>query len=150
MNKQCEIVQDLLPLYMDHACSNSSAQMVEEHLPECEECTKLLQSMQSSQYEEMLKAEKEGVIAHHARRQKRVTLAIGGGIAGVLCVPVLVCLIVNLAVGHALDWFFIVLTALLVVASLLVVPLVAEKQRILCTMFSFTGSLLLLILTCEN
>lgn len=148
MNKQCEIIQDLLPLYMDKACSGSSAQMVEEHLSGCEECTKLLESMRSNKYEEGLRAEKDGVIAHHARRQKRITLAVGGGIAGVLCIPVLVCLIVNLAVGHALDWFFIVLTALMVVASLLVVPLVAEKQRILCTMFSFTGSLLLLLLTC--
>lgn len=34
MNKQCEIIRDLLPLYMDGACSESSAQMIEEHLSE--------------------------------------------------------------------------------------------------------------------
>ncbi len=148
MNKQCEIIRDLLPLYMDGACSESSAQIIEEHLSECEVCKAFLQSMKSNPYEESLRRETEGVLAHHAKRQRRHTLAVGMGIAGVLCVPVLVCLIVNLAVGHGLDWFFIVLTALMVVASLLVVPLVAEKQRILCTMFSFTGTLLLLLLTC--
>ena len=35
MNKQCEIVQDLLPLYVDGACSESSAEMVREHLESC-------------------------------------------------------------------------------------------------------------------
>lgn len=148
MNKQCEIIQDLLPLYMDKACSGPSARMIEEHLQECEECTRFLQSMKSNAYEETLRLEKEGVIAHHARQQKKVTLAIGVGIAGVFCIPVVVCLIVNLAVGHGLDWFFIVLTSLMVLASLLVVPLVVEKQRILCTMFGFAGSLLLLLFTC--
>ncbi|MCI8275027.1 MAG: zf-HC2 domain-containing protein [Lachnospiraceae bacterium] len=148
MNRQCEIIQDLLPLYMDNACSRSSVQMIEGHLAECEECAKLLQAMKSNQYEETLRLEKEGVIAHHARREKRRTLAIGAGVTGVFCIPVLVCLIVNLAVGHALDWFFIVLTALMVLASLSVVPLAVGRQRILCTMLSFTVSLLLLLFTC--
>ena len=73
-----------------------------------------------------MKAEKNDVIAHHAKTQTRKTLIAGASIAGVLCIPILVCLIVNLAVGHALSWFFIVLTSLLVVASLTVVPLVVE------------------------
>ena len=32
MSKQCEIVQDLLPLYVDGACSEASAEMIKEHL----------------------------------------------------------------------------------------------------------------------
>ena len=148
MNKQCEIVRDLLPLYIDSACSVSSTQMIEAHLPECDECTQIYQAMKTDHYEEVLKAEKDDVIAHHAKTQTRKTLIVGAGIAGILCIPILVCLIVNLAVGHALSWFFIVLTSLMVFASLTVVPLVVEKQRGLCTLFSFTISLLLLLLTC--
>ena len=148
MNKQCEIVRDLLPLYIDNACSVSSAQMIETHLPECDECTQIYQAMKTDHYEEVLKAEKDDVIAHHAKTQTRKTLIVGAGIAGILCIPILVCLIVNLAVGHALSWFFIVLTSLIVFASLTVVPLVVEKQRGLATLFSFTVSLLLLLLTC--
>ena len=148
MNKQCEIVRDLLPLYIDDACSVSSTQMIEAHLPECDECTQIYQAMKTDHYEEVLKAEKDDVIAHHAKTQTRKTLIVGAGIAGILCIPILVCLIVNLAVGHALSWFFIVLTSLMVFASLTVVPLVVEKQRGLCTLFSFTISLLLLLLTC--
>ncbi len=65
-------------------------------------------------------------------------------------IPVIVCLICNLAIGHALDWFFIVLVSLLLVASLSVVPLLAPaKSAGLWTIGSFTGSLLLLLLvTC--
>lgn len=148
MNKECEIVRDLLPLYIDDACSVSSAQMIEAHLPECDECTQIYQGMKTDHYEEVLKTEKNDVIAHHAKTQTRKTLIVGASIAGVLCIPIIVCLIVNLAVGHALSWFFIVLTSLLVVASLTVVPLVVEKQRGLAALFSFTVSLLLLLLTC--
>ena len=36
MDKQCEIVQDLLPLYVDSACSESSAAMVKEHMETCQ------------------------------------------------------------------------------------------------------------------
>lgn len=148
MNKQCEIVQDLLPLYVDEVCSKSSAEMVEEHVSECKECLKLRDMMKNKNCEGALRSETESVITHHAKSQKRKTLMAGFCIAGILCIPILVCLIVNLAVGHALDWFFIVLTSLMVFASLVVVPLVVEKQKGLYTIGSFTVSLMLLLMTC--
>lgn len=148
MNNICEIVRDLLPLYVDKACSSGSARLVEEHLPSCNECTAMYNSMQSGSYETSLQLEKDNVLSHHAKAEKRKTLIAGGAIAGILCIPIIVCLIVNLAVGHALDWFFIVLTSLLVFASLTVVPLIAERQKLVYTIFSFTGSLLLLLLSC--
>lgn len=148
MNKQCEIVQDLLPLYVDNVCSKSSAEMVEEHVSQCSECLKLHEKMKNGNCEGALRTETESVIEHHTKSQKRKTLMVGSCIAGILCIPILVCLIVNLAVGHALDWFFIVLTSLMVFASLVVVPLVVEKKKGLCTIGSFTVSLMLLLMTC--
>ena len=38
----CKIIQDLLPLYCDRVCSEESAQLVEEHLADCGDCTALL------------------------------------------------------------------------------------------------------------
>ena len=35
--KTCEIVRDLLPLYIDGVCLEGSRELVEEHLKECEE-----------------------------------------------------------------------------------------------------------------
>lgn len=41
----CDIIQDLLPLYHDDACSEGSRQAVEEHLQTCGDCKKLLADM---------------------------------------------------------------------------------------------------------
>ena len=38
MNINCEMICDLLPLYHDGVCSNSSKLLVEEHLQTCEAC----------------------------------------------------------------------------------------------------------------
>lgn len=38
MNKQCDIVQDLLPLYAEKMLSDGSKSFVEEHLAMCDEC----------------------------------------------------------------------------------------------------------------
>lgn len=46
-NKQeiCEIVQDLLPLYVDGACTDGSRKLVEEHMKECEKCKRQFHGM---------------------------------------------------------------------------------------------------------
>ena len=39
MNKiSCNIIGDLLPLYVDGAVSEETKKLVEEHLAECEDC----------------------------------------------------------------------------------------------------------------
>lgn len=60
-------------------------------------------------------------------------------------IPILVCLIVNLATGAALDWFFIVLASLITAASLIIVPLMMPENKFLWTLGTFTVSLLLLL-----
>lgn len=35
----CNVIQDILPLYLDNAVSEDTAKMVEEHLHTCKECT---------------------------------------------------------------------------------------------------------------
>ncbi len=44
MKLNCEVIQDLLPMYLDNVCSDQSRQIVEEHLEECEECRTLVNS----------------------------------------------------------------------------------------------------------
>ncbi len=41
----CEIVGDLLPLYVDGACSKESENIVEKHLKDCPYCTRLFEQM---------------------------------------------------------------------------------------------------------
>jgi len=64
-------------------------------------------------------------------------------------IPLITCFIVNLATGGGLSWFFIVLTALAVSASLTLLPVFAEKKRGLVTLAGFTASLIALLAVCR-
>lgn len=43
MKNDCEIVRDLLPVYMEHLCSDSSKAYIEEHISMCSECKKIME-----------------------------------------------------------------------------------------------------------
>ena len=84
----CEIVRDLLPLYVDGACTESSRVLVQEHIQECERCSNMLEAMRAPLY---MKAEvrqtaeqKIEPVKKAVHRLKRRSL-----IAGVLAILVL-------------------------------------------------------------
>ena len=106
MKYECDVIRDLIPLYIDDVASTASRRMVEEHLAECADCRALLGRMKSEEVETAINFEKEDVIAGQRRFFKRRSAVIGSVIAGIFMVPVLICLIVNLASGSGLDWFF--------------------------------------------
>ena len=144
MKYDCELIRDLLPLYQDDICSPGSKMAVEEHLSECKGCTDYLQSLRSGEeIESVINAEKTQALDSQKKFFKRRSAAAGTVIAGIFMLPVLICLIVNLAVGGS-GWFFIVLAAMLIPASLVVVPLLAPENKGLWTLSSFSISLLLL------
>ena len=37
-NVCCDVIQDLMPLYIEHMCSTESRKLVEAHMAECEGC----------------------------------------------------------------------------------------------------------------
>lgn len=41
----CDIVKDLIPLYIDDVCSEESKHLVEDHIKECDSCKALYESM---------------------------------------------------------------------------------------------------------
>lgn len=45
--KDCGMIKDLLPLYIDGVCSEESRQLVEEHMKECDTCRMLATKMKS-------------------------------------------------------------------------------------------------------
>ena len=49
MKCRCGIIKDLLPLYVDHVCSDESKELIEEHLLECEKCKSYMNSLRESQ-----------------------------------------------------------------------------------------------------
>ncbi len=149
MKYDCEIIQDLLPLYQDNICSGRSREAVEEHISGCDVCRKMAEQMNDSTVEMKLIREKDSVIRKHQKNANKKTTTIGAAMAGILMIPVIVCLICNIAVGHALDWFFIVLTAMLLVASFIVVPFIVDTRRVMWVILTSTVSLTLLLLTCS-
>ena len=148
MKNVCEIVQDILPLYVDEICSPSSREFIEEHIAECEKCSVTLDNLKRNTIDNSIINEKNTVLDKHFKKTRRTSFTVGIAAAMILMIPVLVTFIVNLATGHALTWFFIVLTSLFVVASVTVVPLVVVRNRFLYTSLGFVGTLLLLLATC--
>ena len=145
MKFDCEIIQDLLPLYIDDVCSIKSKVVIEEHILECSKCKELLSELGNQAVTQELSIEKNRVIERHLKKERKRSTMIGLITAAVLMIPLIVCLICNLAVGHALNWFFIVLTSLMVFASITVVPLLVNDKKILWTICSFTISLVALL-----
>ena len=46
MKITCNVIKDLLPLYIDNVCSDDTKILVEEHLKECEACQLLYKRME--------------------------------------------------------------------------------------------------------
>lgn len=145
MKNDCEIIRDLLPLYADDVCSPKSRELIDSHIRDCAECRGVLLKLMDKQIETKLHMEKQDVLEYGEKRFKRRTATVGSVVAGLFMIPVLVCLIVNLATGAGLGWFFIVLAALGVAASLILVPLTVSENKALWTFCAFVVSLMILL-----
>ena len=150
MKISCDVIRDLLPLYADDACSQDSRRMVDEHLAECPECSGMLKRLQDHEIESGLQMEKQDVIEYGVRKFRQRSATVGSTVSGVFMIPILVCLIINLTAGSAMGWFFIVLAALAVAASLVVVPIMAPRgDKAFWTFCAFCASLMILLgVTC--
>ena len=62
MKESCDVVQDLLPLYMDGVCSGASGKLVREHLEECEKCREMFRLLARDTYAQRAMADEEAVL----------------------------------------------------------------------------------------
>ena len=76
--KHCEVIQDLLPLYIDNICSCESRHMVAEHLESCSECKKLYENMSQTVKQETAEPEldsKQAFMAiNHKWKMKKISI----------------------------------------------------------------------------
>ncbi len=145
MKTDCEIIRDLLPLYVDDICSEKSRQMVDEHLKECAECTDLLYRLQKTDIEKDLKEEKQDVISYGVRKFRQLSARTGITASGLFMIPLLALLAINLIAGSQLGWFLIVLAAMAVAASVIAVPILVPESKLFWTLCAFTASTELLL-----
>ncbi len=145
MKTDCEIIRDLLPLYVDNICSEKSRELVDEHLQECEACSDLLSRLRKTEIETDLKKEKEDVISYGMRKFKQLTARTGITASGLFMIPLLALLVLNLIAGSPLGWFLIVLAAMTVAASVIAVPILVPESKLFWTLCAFTASTELLL-----
>ena len=77
MKTDCEIIRDLLPLYVDDICSGKSREMVDEHLQECADCGELLKKLRTTEIESNLRTEKQDVVSYGMTKFKKLTTKTG-------------------------------------------------------------------------
>ena len=61
MKATCDIIQDLLPLYCDNACSEESKKVVEAHIQECKQCRDDLSQMKMEIKREIPQIDKQKI-----------------------------------------------------------------------------------------
>lgn len=145
MKTDCEVIRDLLPLYVDEICSDKSREMVDEHLEECPECGEMLKKLKETEIESDLQSEKQDVLSYGVRKFRKLSAKVGSTVSGLFMIPILVGLVLNLVAGSGMGWFLIVLASMVVAASVIIVPIMVPESKLFWTLCAFTASLMLLL-----
>lgn len=127
----CNVVKDLLPSYIDKICSEESAQLVDEHLRECEECTKTKEQMEENLIAEKASKEEIDLINRvKSRKQRRHTVYIG-----IIVFALIVNIVMTLFVEYNLVSYplhFLLLPATILALYFLTGDKTAAGNRIFC------------------
>lgn len=145
----CDVVQDLLPLYVDGVCSADSRQLVDAHLAECDDCRRVLADLQESETEVAFHADAKAVIRAHNKHQSKTALALGVLISVFLTGVMGVMLYVTLKGWSDWQTTITVGASLLFLAGLTAVPLLASSKR-LTKAIVFSTLALVLVILCEE
>ena len=142
----CDIVRDLLPLYVDGVCGEASRRLVEEHVASCPACAKMLSQLKNSVCEESLRREAYAVLA--PRRWRNRAFAASCALAAFASVPA--CLLAQ-TMQRGEDkyaWLLLLAPALLVVMSATLLPLRTRRYTGRWTVLGYGASLMLLCMAC--
>lgn len=89
MKLDCKVIEDLLPLYHDNACSAESRALVEEHLEGCAHCSELLLQMDAEVALPETEVKPLAEIKSRWNREKKKSL-FKGIVAATLVIAVLI------------------------------------------------------------
>lgn len=70
--KDCKIVQDLLPSYIDGLTNEETNQFIKEHMKDCDECLKVLEDMEKELKQDKKKVSKQEVDYMKKYKRKRL------------------------------------------------------------------------------
>lgn len=107
MNKPCHVVKDLLPLYIEHLTSESSDQLIEQHLAECSDCQNQYEALKQD-FEQRVTPEveehSERLLNQLAKYQHKIKLF------GVLTAMLMSCIITGAGVQFLVTLPFLIFT----------------------------------------
>lgn len=81
----CNIIKDLLPLYVEDMVSKETKEFIENHIDECEDCKKELELLKSNMESEEEKAPLE-FLNKEIKRDKKITTLIRVSVVGIILV----------------------------------------------------------------
>ena len=128
--QECEIVQDLLPLYYDDVCTSSSKKYVQNHLEKCETCKKLYEELKNDSVDRLMERETHDVLERHARKERTAAYKAGLIISVLLLIPIVITLLASMAAGGCLGVFSVVAASMLLVAALIFGILSKNKKEV--------------------
>ena len=133
MNKEleCEIIKDLLPLYVDRMVSDVTKERIEGHLQYCKECTEMYQNMDFNLEEEKQSSEVQDVKKFLKKTKKMYFLY---GLGGLSFIALIICMIVDLSINKGVTWSLIVASSILFTNALMYTILVCTKNKAYMTM----------------
>lgn len=126
---ECDIVQDLLPLYYDDACSPSSRKFVQQHLSTCEKCKKTYKKLENHTIDYIIEKESAGIIERHAKKERTIAYKVGLVIAGLLLLPIVITFLISIVSGDGLATFSVVVASMMLIAALTVIPLISISHQ---------------------
>ncbi|MDD6037993.1 MAG: zf-HC2 domain-containing protein [bacterium] len=100
MKYKCGIIKDLLPLYVDHVCSDESKELIEEHLLECNNCKSYMDSLRKSQDVEYAAYDEE-------KERRKVKMMLGMKkkiVSGNILVVIITVLILGVVGTGVMQW----------------------------------------------
>lgn len=71
MKTKCSVIEDMIPLYKEGLCSEDTAEMVREHLEECENCRKLSEDITAENRTENVKIPDETKVFNKVNRKMK-------------------------------------------------------------------------------
>lgn len=89
MKMKCEVIQDLLPSYIDGLTSEESNKLIEEHLADCSDCRDYLSAMKEEvATPTAAKNQKEIRPFRKLKRQMKKRIVMAAGIAVLICAAI--------------------------------------------------------------
>lgn len=148
MNKEldCEIVKDLLPLYVDGMVSDVSKKSIEDHFEHCKDCTEMYRNMNFGLEEEKQPSE-VGDVKRFLKKTKQMYFLYGLG--GLSFIAILVCMIVDMALNRMMTWSLIAGCAVVFANAFMYALLVCKKNKGYITMLVVSVGTIVLLSTIQ-